>query len=140
MLPARGTACILSQLCAIVITVCFAFYLFCTPNQSYTTLNHFFQEYVYIQNTNGYRYSHSQQRITTNYGTACILGGLCPIFIMVCSTFYFSALQVVVLHSLESLFTRVHLHLYFLFGLVPLAGRILRGLVKTASQRYSLHI
>ena len=66
-------------------------------------------------------------------GTACILSGLCPIFIMVCSTFYFSALQVVVLHSLESLFTRVHLHLYFLFGLVPLAGRILRGLVKTAS-------
>ena len=41
-------------------------------------------------------------------GTACMLSGVCPIFIMVCSTFYFSALQVVVLHSLESLFTRVH--------------------------------
>ena len=43
------------------------------------------------------------------------MSGLCPIFIMVCSTFYFPALQVVVLHFLESLFARVHLHLFFLF-------------------------
>ena len=38
--------------------------------------------------------------------------GLHPIFIMVCSTFDFSALQAVVLHSLESHFTRVYLHLF----------------------------
>ena len=37
----------------------------------------------------------------------------------VCSTFYFSAHQVVVLHSLESLFTRVHLHLFFNLALYP---------------------
>ena len=61
-------------------------------------------------------------------------------FLLWLSTFYFSALQNVVLHSLESLFIRVHLYLYFLFGLVPLAGRILRGFVKTTSKRYSLHI
>ena len=47
-------------------------------------------------------------------------------FFMVCSTFYFSALQVVVLHSLESFF-------FLLSGLVPLAGRILGGLEKTTS-------
>ena len=50
---------------------------------------------------------------------------------MVTSTFEFSALQVVVLHSLESLFIRVLLHVFFLFGLVSLAGRILRGLEDT---------
>ena len=30
-----------------------------------------------------------------------------------------------ILHSLEKFFTRVRLHLYFLFGLLPLDGRIL---------------
>ena len=63
------------------------------------------------------------------------MSGLRPIFIMIYSTFYFPALQVVVLHFLESLFTRVHLHLFFLFfflfGLVPLAGRIFGGLENT---------
>ena len=44
----RGTASILSQLCSNVTTVCFPIYFFCTPNYSYTPLNHFFQEYVYI--------------------------------------------------------------------------------------------
>ena len=48
MLPARGTACIFNQLCPIVTTVCFVFYFFYSPNFSYTPLNHFFQEYVYI--------------------------------------------------------------------------------------------
>ena len=63
--------------------------------------------------------------------TACILSRLCPIFIMVCSTFCFSALQIVVLYSLESIFTGVRLHLFFSFGLVPLADKILRGLENT---------
>ena len=59
-------------------------------------------------------------------------GTACAILIRVCSTFYFSALQVIVLHSLESVLTRVHLQLsFFSFGLVPLAGRILRGLGNT---------
>ena len=65
-------------------------------------------------------------------GTSCILSRLCPIFNLVCSTFYFSAVQVVVLHSLELLFTRLHLQLFFLFGLVPLAGGILRGIESTS--------
>ena len=59
-------------------------------------------------------------------GTSCILSRLCSIFNLVCSTFYFSAVQVVVLHSLELLFTRLH-------GLVPLAGGILRGIESTSS-------
>ena len=60
---------------------------------------------------------------------------------MVCYTADFSALQVVVLHSLEPLFTGVHLHLHlsFLFGLVPPAGRILRGLENITGLRYNLH-
>ena len=62
-----------------------------------------------------------------------MLSELCPIFIMVCSTFYFSTLQVVDLPSLESLFTIVHLHFFFQFGLVPLTKRILRGLEITIS-------
>ena len=57
--------------------------------------------------------SEGAYKIQPARGTACILSRLCPIFIMVCSTFYFSALQVVVLHCLELLFTRVHLHLFF---------------------------
>ena len=52
---------------------------------------------------------------------------LCPIINMVFSKFYFCTPQDVVLHSLESIFTRVYKKI-FLFGLVPLAGRILRGL------------
>ena len=48
--------------------------------------------------------------------------------IMVFSTFCFSALQIVVLHPLESLFTGVHLQLFFPFGHVPLADKILGGL------------
>ena len=39
ILPARGTACIFSLLCPNVTTVCFTFYFFCTPNQSYTPLS-----------------------------------------------------------------------------------------------------
>ena len=50
---------------------------------------------------------------------------------MVFSTFCFSALQIVVLHPLESLFTGVHLQLFFPFGHVPLADKILRGLENT---------
>ena len=57
--------------------------------------------------------SEGAYKIQPARGTACTLSRLCPIFIMVCSTFYFSALQVVVLHCLELLFTRVHLHLFF---------------------------
>ena len=69
-------------------------------------------------------------------GTSCILSRLFPIFNLVCSTFYFSAAQVVVLHSLELLFTRLHLHLFLLIGLVPLAGRILGGIADTTGLRY----
>ena len=43
---------------------------------------------------------------------------------MVCSKFDFSALQIS-LTLLESLFTKENLHLFFSFGLVPLAGKIL---------------
>ena len=74
--------------------------------------------------------SEGAYKIQPARGTACILSRLCPIFIMVCSTFHFSAVQVVVLHCLELLFTRVHLYLFFLFGLVPLAGRIFQRLRK----------
>ena len=47
-LLARGTACIFGQLYSIVTTNSFTLYYFCTPNQSNTPLNHFFQEYLYI--------------------------------------------------------------------------------------------
>ena len=57
-------------------------------------------------------------------GTACILSRLCPIFMIVCSTVSVSALQIC-LTLLESLFTKEQLHLFFSFGLVPLAGKIL---------------
>ena len=50
ILPTRGTACIFNQLCSTVITVCFALKFFCTPNQSYTRLNHFYKEYVFRHN------------------------------------------------------------------------------------------
>ena len=37
-----------AQLLLRLCTVCFTFYFFCTPNQPYTPLSHFFQEYVSI--------------------------------------------------------------------------------------------
>ena len=48
-------------------------------------------------------------------GTACIFGRLCPIFTMVCSTFYLSALQIS-LTLLGIAFSKTTL----IFSLVPL--------------------
>ena len=45
-----------------------------------------------------------------------------------------------VLHSLESFLLKYIGIFVLLFGLVTLAGRILGGLEKTTSKRYSLHI
>ena len=46
----------------------------------------------------------------------------------------------VVVHTLKSLFISVHLHLFLLIGLVPLAGRILGGIADTTGLRYSWYI
>ena len=62
--------------------------------------------------------SEGAYKIQPARGTACILSRLCPIFIMVCSTFYFSALQVVVLHCLELLFTSQSTFTFIFFYLV----------------------
>ena len=51
-------------------------------------------------------------------GTTCIFGRLCPIFTMVCSTFYLSALQIS-LTLLGIAFSKTKLT----FSLVPLTGR-----------------
>ena len=53
-------------------------------------------------------------------GTACIFSRRYPTFTSVCFTFFFSALLYFkfVLHSLEPLFTRERLHLFFSFDLV----------------------
>ena len=115
ILPARGTACIFDKLCSVVTMVCFAFYSFCAPNQSYTHLNHIFQKYVFIhlflfglepvagrikgglQNTTGQRYS--------------LHSGLCPILLRFGShlTFLHSKLQFYTLWN--NFFLRVHLNI-----------------------------
>ena len=60
--------------------------------------------------------------------TACIFRRLCPIFITVCSTFDFSALQIS-LTLLGITFYKSTFTFIFLFGLLPLANRIWRGLL-----------
>ena len=96
ILPARGTVCIFSPLCPIVATGCFTFHLFYTPNQSYT---HFFKDtfifiYFYMAMYLQQVGSKGAYKILLARGTACILSRLCPIFITVCSPFYFSALHI----------------------------------------------
>ena len=55
-------------------------------------------------------------------GTACIFSRLCPIFTMVCSTYYFSALQTS--RTLLGIIIFMNKFTFsFLFSLVPLAGR-----------------
>ena len=56
-------------------------------------------------------------------GAACIFSRLWPIFTTVCFTIYFRH-SGLVLNSLESLFSKIPVHLFILFGLVALAGRI----------------
>ena len=94
--PARGTAGIFSPLCPIFMIGCFTFHLFCTPNQSYT---HFFKNtftfiYFYLVMYLQLAGSVRAYKILLARGIACIFSRLCTIFITVCSTFYFSALQI----------------------------------------------
>ena len=117
ILPARGTACISGQLCPFVTTVCFAFYFFCTPNQSNTSLNNFSKEYVHIYfylvlNLTGWqdlsgliKYCRLEVQLAYFVEFAQFLLRFAPRL-----TFLHSKL---VLHSLESLFTRVNLHFRF---------------------------
>ena len=104
-----GTACIFKSTLPNFFNDLLQILLCCTPNQSYTPLNHFFQEHVHI-----YLFL---------CGLVPLVGGIlkgarkyyrlevqlaylsdCPIFITVCCTFYLSTLQIVILHSLESFF------------------------------------
>ena len=107
-----------AQLLLRLCTVCFTFYFFCTPNQLYTPLSHFFQEYVSIYFfiwpcTPSWQDLEAQKMLPTR-DTACIFSRLCPIFITVCSTIYFPALQIVVLHSLESFYFKNSFHFFFI--------------------------
>ena len=145
MLPARGTVCIFSHLCSIVTKVCFAFYFLCTPSQTYTPLNHFFQEYVdiylflfvlYLQlvgSEGAFKYYQLEVQLAYLVNFTQFLLWFAP--------------HLTLLHSkLQSCtpwnhFLQEYFYMYFfLFGLVSLAGRILRGLEDTSGQRYSLHI
>ena len=79
-------------------------------------------------------------RLTSSMTAPHKISRVCLFLLWFASHFIFLHSKLV-LHSFESFFFQEWVYIYvFLFGLVPLAGRILRDFKNTTGQRYSLHI